>query len=145
MPSRPEFPCRLARNELARRDVYQVEHVFLQILLMRTLKAWVTLRVLCVSVPRSPGPDMFRNRVPVQVLQPDPSHGLIGAAIQYRYIAEHPPYNPLGDSEFPGAQAWSRSSVYLPFGLALSEDDARRVGRAVVSSGVTIKRSAQLQ
>ncbi len=63
----------------------------------------------------------------------------IGAVVQYRFLAEHPPYAKLGDAEFPGARAWGRSAVYLPFGLAMSQDDARRVGKAVRSAGVPIK------
>ena len=64
----------------------------------------------------------------------------IGAAVQYRFLAEHPPYATLNDGDFLGARSWGRTAVYLPFGLALSEDDARRVGRAVRVSGVSIKR-----
>ena len=64
----------------------------------------------------------------------------IGAAVQYRFLAEHPPYAKLDDGDFLGARSWARSAVYLPFGLALSEDDTRRVGRAVKAAGVQIKR-----
>jgi perosamine synthetase len=64
----------------------------------------------------------------------------IGAAVQYRFLAEHPPYAQLGDGDFLGARSWGRTAVYLPFGLAMSEDDAHRVGKAVKSSGVPIKR-----
>lgn len=64
----------------------------------------------------------------------------IGAALQYRFLADHPPYATLDDGDFLGARSWARTAVYLPFGLALSEDDARCVGRAVKSSGVPIKR-----
>jgi perosamine synthetase len=64
----------------------------------------------------------------------------IGAAVQYRFLAEHPPYAMLDDSDFLGARGWARTAVYLPFGLALSEDDTRRIGRAVKGSGVPIKR-----
>ena len=64
----------------------------------------------------------------------------IGAAVQYRFLAEHPPYAKLDDGDFLGARNWGRSAVYLPFGLAMSEDDARRVGNAVKNSGVPIKR-----
>jgi perosamine synthetase len=64
----------------------------------------------------------------------------IAATVQYRFLAEHPPYSQLGDGDFLGARSWARSAVYLPFGLAMSEDDARRIGRAVKSSGVPIKR-----
>lgn len=64
----------------------------------------------------------------------------IGAAVQYRFLAEHPPYAKFDDGDFLGARSWARSAVYLPFGLAMSEDDARRIGRAVKSSGVPVKR-----
>ena len=64
----------------------------------------------------------------------------VGAAVQYRFLAEHPPYAHLGDGDFLGARCWARSAVYLPFGLAISEDDARRVGRAVKAAGIPIKR-----
>jgi perosamine synthetase len=64
----------------------------------------------------------------------------IGAVRQYRFLAHHPPYAALDDGDFLGARAWSRTAVYLPFGLAMGEDDARRVGRAVKSAGVPINR-----
>ena len=64
----------------------------------------------------------------------------IGAAVQYRFLADHPPYAELDDGDFLGARSWARSAVYLPFGLAMSKDDARRVGRAVKGAGVPIKR-----
>jgi perosamine synthetase len=64
----------------------------------------------------------------------------IGAAVQYRFLAEHPPYAGLDDEDFLGARIWGRTAVYLPFGLALSEDDARRVGKAVKNAGIPIKR-----
>lgn len=64
----------------------------------------------------------------------------IAATVQYRFLAEHPPYVALGDGDFLGARSWGRSAVYLPFGLAMSEVDARRVGRAVKAAGVPIKR-----
>ena len=64
----------------------------------------------------------------------------IGAAVQYRFLAEHPPYARLDDGDFLGARSWGRSAVYLPFGLAMSEDDVRRIGEAVRNSGIPIKR-----
>lgn len=64
----------------------------------------------------------------------------IGAAVQYRFLAEHPPYAQLDDGDFLGARSWGRTAVYLPFGLAMSEADARRIGRAVKSAGIPIKR-----
>jgi perosamine synthetase len=63
----------------------------------------------------------------------------IGATVQYRFLPEHPPYANLADGDFHGARAWARSAVYLPFGLALTEEDARRIGRAVKSTGMPIK------
>ena len=65
----------------------------------------------------------------------------IGAAIQYRFVAEHPPYARLDDDEFLGARSWGRSAVYLPFGLAISENDAHRIGKAIKDSGIPLKRS----
>ena len=64
----------------------------------------------------------------------------VGAALQYRFLAEHPPYAKLNDDDFLGARSFAHSAVYLPFGLALSEDDARRIGRTVKGAGVPIKR-----
>jgi len=64
----------------------------------------------------------------------------VGAAVQYRFLAEHPPYAHLDDGDFLGARGLGRTAVYLPFGLALSEHDARRVGQAVKTSGIPIKR-----
>ena len=64
----------------------------------------------------------------------------IGAAVQYRFLAAHPPYARLDDGDFLGARSWGRSAVYLPFGLAMSEEDAHRIGKAVKSAGVAIKR-----
>lgn len=64
----------------------------------------------------------------------------IGAAVQYRFLAEHPPYKKFDDGDFLGARSWGRSAVYLPFGLAMTEGDARRIGNAVKTSGILIKR-----
>jgi perosamine synthetase len=64
----------------------------------------------------------------------------IGAQLQYRYLAEHPAYEHLGDGDFLGARMWSKTAVYLPFGLALSENDARRITHAVHDSRAAIKR-----
>jgi len=48
-----------------------------------------------------------------------------------RALYEHPPYERLRDGEFPGAAYWSNHAVYLPFGLALDEGDARQIAAAV--------------
>jgi perosamine synthetase len=64
----------------------------------------------------------------------------IGAAVQYRFIADHPPYAHLDDGAFLGARGWAHTAVYLPFGLALTEEHARKIGIAVKASRVPIKR-----
>jgi perosamine synthetase len=64
----------------------------------------------------------------------------IRAAVQYRFLAEHPPYAALDDDDFLGARSWARTAVYLPFGLALSEEDAQRIAKAVANSGIPMKR-----
>jgi perosamine synthetase len=46
-----------------------------------------------------------------------------------RALYEHTPYRHLAEQAFANAQYWSDHAVYLPFGLALSTDDARRIGR----------------
>ena len=46
----------------------------------------------------------------------------------------------LDDGDFLGARNWGSSAVYLPFGVAMSEADARRVAAAVKGAGVPIKR-----
>ena len=53
---------------------------------------------------------------------------------QYRTIAQHPAYQELADRAFPNADYWTDHAVYLPFGMALTEADADRVGEAVIAS-----------
>ncbi|MGH7660528.1 MAG: DegT/DnrJ/EryC1/StrS family aminotransferase [Vulcanimicrobiaceae bacterium] len=55
----------------------------------------------------------------------------IAAVRQYRSIYQHPPYADLADGGFPIADWWTNHAVYLPFGLALSQGDSRRIGTAV--------------
>lgn len=55
------------------------------------------------------------------------------AARQYRALYQHPPYCGLRDRSFPAAEFWTDCAVYLPFGVAMTEDDAARVGSAVAS------------
>lgn len=62
----------------------------------------------------------------------------VGAVRQYRSLYQHPPYAQLGDDHFAGAEFWTNHAVYLPFGLALSGEDARRLGSAVMGSGVEL-------
>lgn len=58
----------------------------------------------------------------------------IGAVRQYRSIYQHPAYAELEDTGFPAADWWTDHAVYLPFGLALSQADAKRIGEAVIQT-----------
>ncbi len=62
----------------------------------------------------------------------------IGAVRQYRSIYQHPAYADLAESTFPNSDYWTDRAVYLPFGLALTEDDAERIGQAVQASGIVL-------
>ena len=53
-----------------------------------------------------------------------------------RALYEHPAYASLGDKPFPMADHWSMHAVYLPFGLALSEQDASNIGNIVRDLGL---------
>lgn len=56
----------------------------------------------------------------------------ISATTQYRVLYQHPPYSSLrGETELRGAEAWERHAVYLPFGLALTEELAGRIALKV--------------
>lgn len=48
-----------------------------------------------------------------------------------RALYEHPPFSTLRDGDFKGADYWTKRAVYLPFGLALSVEDASRIAREV--------------
>lgn len=61
----------------------------------------------------------------------------IGAVRQYRTISQHPAYAHLTGS-YPASDWWTKHAVYLPFGLALSEDDAARIGRAVIDTQIEL-------
>lgn len=58
----------------------------------------------------------------------------IAATEQYRTLCEHPPYAHLREDGFPNADFWTRHAVYLPFGLALEPEDARRIAETVLES-----------
>ncbi|MGH6678846.1 MAG: DegT/DnrJ/EryC1/StrS family aminotransferase, partial [Bradyrhizobium sp.] len=53
------------------------------------------------------------------------------AARPYRPMYHHPPHAELRDREFPASEFWFRHAVYLPFGIALSEEAAGRLANAV--------------
>jgi perosamine synthetase len=58
------------------------------------------------------------------------SQGIL-AARQYRPQYHHPPYQALRDRDFAASEFWFAHSVYLPFGVGLTEEGAERIGLAV--------------
>ena len=62
----------------------------------------------------------------------------IGAVRQYRSIAQHPAYAQLAENGFPQSDWWTDRAVYLPFGLALTEDDATQIGGAVLDTKIEL-------
>lgn len=64
----------------------------------------------------------------------------IGAVQQYRYLGNQPVFAHLDRPGFDAARRWERTAVYLPFGLALTPDQARRIGRAVRETGIPLHR-----
>lgn len=62
----------------------------------------------------------------------------IEAIEQYRTLSEHPPYANLREQGYPNADFWTQTALYVPFGLALAEEDARRIAEAILESGVTL-------
>jgi perosamine synthetase len=62
----------------------------------------------------------------------------IGAVRQYRSISQHPAYAHLGENGFPQSDWWTDRAVYLPFGVALSDDDAKRIGEAVLDTEIEL-------
>jgi perosamine synthetase len=65
----------------------------------------------------------------------------IAAVRQYRSLYQHPPYAYLYDAKFANSDFWTDYAVYLPFGLALTEDDGERIGTAVKASKIFLMRS----
>lgn len=53
------------------------------------------------------------------------------AVRQYRAMYHHPPFAELRDRDFPASEFWFNHAVYLPFGMAMDEAAAARVGEAV--------------
>lgn len=64
----------------------------------------------------------------------------IGAAQQYRFLANNPVYANLGGDGFDRSRRWEAQAVYLPFGLGLTPEDARRIGHAVRATGHRLHR-----
>ena len=60
----------------------------------------------------------------------------IHAIRQYRTISQHPAYAHLARQPFPNADHWTDHAVYLPFGMALSPEDAERIVAAVRKADV---------
>lgn len=63
----------------------------------------------------------------------------ITAARQYRTLSQHPAYRELADRPYPAADHWTDCAVYLPFGMAMTPDDAERVADAIRDSAVPLQ------
>lgn len=64
----------------------------------------------------------------------------IGAAQQYRFLANNPVYAHLGGEGFDNSRRWEAQAVYLPFGLGLMQEDGRRIGHSVRATGHRLHR-----
>jgi perosamine synthetase len=63
----------------------------------------------------------------------------VTAIRQYRTLSQHPAYRELADRRFPSADWWTDRAVYLPFGMALTPDDAARVADAIRDANVPLQ------
>lgn len=61
----------------------------------------------------------------------------IHAVRQYRTLSQHPAYASLAGS-YPNADYWTDHSVYLPFGMSLTPEDAERVATVARQSGMRL-------
>ena len=61
----------------------------------------------------------------------------IKASQPYRTISQHPPYAHLA-GQFSNANYWTERAVLLPFGIALTPEDAERIATAVREAGVPL-------
>lgn len=62
----------------------------------------------------------------------------IQAFSQYRVICQHPAYQSLHEDDYPDGELWTERAVYLPFGLALSPDDAERIVESIRRSQIEL-------
>src|SRR3989344_734401 len=62
----------------------------------------------------------------------------IEAIRQYRTLSQHPIYTHLADTEFPNADFWTKYTVYLPFGLSLTENDAHYLVDVLTHSPIAL-------
>lgn len=62
----------------------------------------------------------------------------ISATGNYRTLSEHPAYSKLARNEYPHSDFWTRHAVYLPFGMALTSEDAKWIGSVVRTSGIEL-------
>jgi perosamine synthetase len=74
---------------------------------------------------------------PAEFIAPLRAQGIL-AAQHYRPLWEHPPFKDLRDRPLEGAAFWGRHAVYLPSGVAMTENDAERVARAVAGSNARL-------
>jgi dTDP-4-amino-4,6-dideoxygalactose transaminase len=77
---------------------------------------------------------------PAQLVQRLKAQG-IHAVQQYRTVSQHPAYAHLS-GDYPDADWWTRHAVYVPFGMAMTAEDAERVAAAVAGSGLMLTGAA---
>lgn len=63
----------------------------------------------------------------------------ICATRQYRTLSQHPAYAELAECPYPNADYWTDRAVYLPFGMALTPEDADRIADAIEATGITLE------
>ncbi len=92
------------------------------------------------SVPGAAAPlhNIVFSREPARLVSQLKAQG-ISALLQYRTISQHPAYQGLATERYPNADWWTENAVYLPFGLALTEDDASRIASAVRATDVALE------
>jgi perosamine synthetase len=62
----------------------------------------------------------------------------ISAIRQYRLLSQHPAYKELSCKGMDNSLFWTEHAVYLPFGIALSPDDTRRIAKCIETSGIPL-------
>jgi perosamine synthetase len=62
----------------------------------------------------------------------------VSAVRPYRLLSQHPAYQALAASGMDNSQFWTDHAVYLPFGLALTPQDAERIVATIEASGISL-------
>jgi len=105
-----------------------------------TLRSELGDSLFTITGSEAPLHNVVFARNPDALVQTLKANG-IGAVRQYRTISQHPAYAHLATQAFPQSDFWTDHAVYLPFGLALTVEQAQRIGRLTKASGELIERS----